>query len=180
MNDTIPPFLINPKTRFVEPGTVAFIPGWIMLFITILSFALLFPGFFKDKKTKGSPISPTFLAFIVGSLMPAFDDLFAFVFGPPFAHHSLFHSLAGAGLIYLIFRVISTKNLAKYAFWGNTTHIVFNFYLDFTTLLFPLTYQEFGLSGLTGISTYWLKAIHYPLILFFFIYSVVKYFWSQK
>jgi len=178
MNNS-PAILIHPQAHYMEPGTVAFIPGWIILFIFILGIALICPKLF-GKNDQKFPITPPLLAFTAGSLMPAFDDLFAFVFGPPFAHHSLFHSLMGASLTYVLFLIISTKPLAKYALFGNLTHITFNFYLDFTTLFFPFTYQEQGLSNLIHINTYWLKAIHYPIILLIFLFGTLKFFRQQK
>lgn len=171
-----PNFLvINPTAHYMQEGAVAFIPGWIWLEIIVITIALLYPKLFsKDKKQKYSIINPYFLAFLIGSLMPAFDDLLAFVLGEPFAHHSLFHSLIGSVITYAIFWIISNKDFAKYALFGNLTHTFFNFYLDYVTLFFPLTYQEFGLTDITNISTYWLKVIHYPIILILFIYAIFK------
>lgn len=183
MNE-IPNFLIiNPGARFMEPGTIGFIPPWIMLLIVVLTLAInpwSSKLFHSNDKQKDSPISPLLLAFIIGSLMPAFDDLLTFVFGPPFAHHSVFHSLVGSLLTYVIFIAISTKNIAKYALFGNFAHILFNFYFDRLTLFFPLTYQEFGLTDIININTYWIKAIHYPIILLLFFYSLLKYFLQFK
>lgn len=171
-------FLINPQARFMTPGAIGFIPPWVFLFITILTLVILFPKFFSCPKSK--TISPYLLAFFIGSLMQIFDDLSAFVFGPPFAHHSLFHSLLGSVITYFLFRIITAADIAKYAFLGNLTHTFFNFYFDYATLFFPITYQEFGLTDILKIDTYWLKAIHYPLILAFFLYSTVRFFLSQK
>jgi hypothetical protein len=171
-------FTVNPEAHFMTPGSVGFIPPWVFLFITVLAFVLLFPKFFSYPKVK--VMSPLLLAFLVGTLMPVFDDLAAFVFGPPLAHHSLFHSLLGLLVTYLLFRLIATTPIAKYAFWGNLAHILFNFYFDYLTLFFPFTYQEFGLTDILKVDTYWIKAIHYPLILLLFAYSVIRFFFKQK
>lgn len=177
----LPSFLLpNPEAHFMDPGTIAFIPGWIILLITIFTFAILYPGLFKRVKHKNSLINPFFFAFIIGSLMPVFDDLLTFIFGPPFAHHSVFHSLLGAALTYGIFLTISTKQIAKYALLGNLFHTFFNFYFDRVALFFPLAYQEFGLSDIVNINTYWIKAVHYPVIFVLFAWSVVKFFRAQK
>lgn len=179
-----PPFFMNPKSYFMPPGAVSFIPGWIWLLIVVFSIALLFPKLFipkkSDVKISNELINPFLFAFIIGSLMPAFDDLFAFLFGPPFAHHSIFHSLFGSFLTFIIFRSFSTPTVAKYAFWGNITHTLFNFYLDYVTLFFPLTTQEWGLTHIIKVNTYWLKVIHYPVILTLFGYSILNYFWQIK
>jgi len=171
MNNLPSIFIINPEAHFMEPGTVAFIPGWIILFITILTFVMLRPKLFK---------LPYLIAFTVGSLMPAFDDLFAFIFGTPFAHHSLFHSLLGPVITYLIFIFISNKKPAKYALLGNLYHIIFNFYFDFLALFFPFTYQEFGLTDIIKVNTYWIKATHYPIIFALFTYALIKYFYVYR
>lgn len=161
----------------MKPGTVAFVPGWIILFITILTLATLFPSFFQSEQiSKQLIINPFLFAFILGSLMPAFDDLLAFLFGPPFAHHSLFHSLIGVLLTYLLFLLIGTSDIAKYALLGNLYHILFNFYLDYVTPFFPFTYREFGLTNLIRVSTYWLKVIHYPIIFILFAWAVFTFF----
>lgn len=167
-------FTINSKAHYMKPGAVAFIPGWIILFITILTIAILFPSLF-GKATEGYPINNLLFAFVIGSLLPAFDDLLAFVFGPPFAHHSLFHSLLGTILAFVIFTFLANKEVAIYVFLGNLYHIFFNFYLDVVTLFFPFTYREFGITNLTGISTYWLKVIHYPIIFLLFSYAVLNF-----
>lgn len=167
-------FFINPSAHFMQQGAVAFIPGWIWLQMLIFVIAVFLPYFFQYNAKKAA-ISPYLFAFFIGSLMPVFDDLLAFVFGPPFAHHSLFHSLLGSVITYLIFRLLFNKEVAKYAFFGNILHILFNFYLDYVTFLFPLTYQEFGLTDITHISTYWLKVIHYPILLLLFAVAVYKY-----
>lgn len=166
----------------MESGAVAFVPGWIILLITVITLALFFPKLFSmSQKTSPSNIfNPYLLAFIVGSLMPIFDDLLAFVFGPPFAHHSIFHSLIGPLITYLLFRLISTNQIARYALFGNLYHIMFNFYLDYVTLFFPFTYREFGLADIIGVSTYWLKVIHYPIIFLLFVFSIVRYFRTLK
>ncbi len=178
--DNIPSFFtMNATAHFMEPGTIAFVPGWIILLITIFTFSILFPRVFPKSK-KEFLINPYLLAFIIGSLMPVFDDLFPFVFGKPFAHHSLFHSLIGVGLTFLIFRIFSTTKIAKYAFGGNLAHIFFNFYLDRVTLLFPFTYQEWGLTDLTAISTYWLKVINYPIIFLLFAWAIIRFFLNFK
>jgi len=176
MNNIPSLFIINPNSHYMEPGTVAFIPGWIVLFITIIALALRFPHFFK----KWGVISPLFLAVIVGSLIPALDDIFAFFFGPPFAHHSLFHSLIGTILTYISFKIMFPKSIAAFAFFGNMFHILFNYFLDYTTLFYPFTLKEFGFSDIIGIDTYWIKAIVYPLIFVLFVYSVTKYLISYK
>lgn len=182
--NNIPPILqINPAAHFMEPGAVAFVPGWIILLITVITLALLFPKLFSISPQTASPskiFNPYLLAFIVGSLMPIFDDLLAFVFGPPFAHHSIFHSLIGPLITYLLFRLISTDQIAKYALFGNLYHVVFNFYLDRVTLLFPFTYQEWGLTDLTAISTYWLKVINYPIIFLLFAWAIIRFFLNFK
>jgi len=175
MKNTKPPFTINKKSHFMKPGAVAFIPGWIMLFILVLTLAIFFPDFF-GKSLNNYPFSIGLLAFILGSLMPAFDDLFGFVFGPPFAHHSLFHSFAGLFVTYIIFLVIGDQSIAQYALYGNATHIIFNYYLDYTTLFFPFTYREFGLTHIIKIHTYWIKAINYPIILLAFALALLKIF----
>jgi hypothetical protein len=107
--------------------------------------------------------------------MPAFDDIFAFLFGPPFAHHSLFHSLFGPLITFVIFLAISDSSLAKFALYGNITHIIFNYSLDYVTLFFPINYSEYGLTDIIGINTYWIKAIAYPIILVLFAFSVLTY-----
>lgn len=174
MSKNNPPFFVmNAKAHRMAPGAVSFIPGWIMLFITILILALFFPSLFPYSQISQSQlINAYFLAFIIGSLMPAFDDLFAFLFGPPFAHHSLFHSFFGSILTYFFFLILGGSEIAKYALFGNLYHIFFNFYLDYVTLFFPLTYREFGLTDIIKVSTYWIKAIHYPLILLLFVIAV--------
>lgn len=175
-----PPLFMNPKSYFMSPGAISFIPGWIWLLMVVFTVGLLFPRVFNPKKTdtkiSNNLINPYFLAFIIGSLMPAFDDLLAFVFGPPFAHHSLFHSLFGSLITLLIFRGLSTPKVAIYAFFGNLTHTTFNFYLDTVTPFFPFIYQEWGLTHITKVNTYWLKVIHYPLILVLFGFSILKYY----
>src|SRR3989344_139636 len=132
MNE-IPNFFMNPGAHFMEPGIVVFIPPWILLLIVILTVAIHPWGiklFHNKHEQKDLPINPLLLAFIIGSMMPAFDDLLAFIFGPPFAHHSVFHSFSGTALTYIIFLMISTKHIAKYALFGNFVHILFNFYFD--------------------------------------------------
>lgn len=170
---------MNPKAHFMTPGSVGFIPPWVFLFIVIITFACFFPKFFKHPKSNNI-VSPYLFAFIIGSIMPIFDDLSAFIFGPPFAHHSIFHSLLGSVLTYFLFRVISSPDIAKYAFLGNLTHTFFNFYFDYVALFFPITYQEFGLTDILRIDTYWIKALHYPIILVLFLASILRFFLSQK
>lgn len=172
-----PPFF-HSEAHVMQAGSVAFIPGWIMLLIVVFTIALLKPNFFKHKKSK--VISPLLLSFVLGNLMPAYDDILAYLLGPPFAHHSLFHSLVGPFIAYVVFYLISNKKIAKYAALGNLTHIVFNFYLDWTTLFFPFTYREFGLTHIIGVHTYWIKAIHYPIILVVFGITVAKHLHSFK
>ncbi len=183
MDNTPSIFVMNQRSHFMEPGTIVFIPPWIVLLIVILTIAI-HPWsaklFSLKSRQKATLISPYLLAFIIGSLMPAFDDLLTFVFGPPFAHHSVFHSLGGSVLTYVFFYVISTKKIAKYALIGNFVHTLFNFYFDRVTLFFPLTYQEFGLADIIRLNTYWLKAIHYPIIILLFFYAIIKYFLSYK
>ena len=167
---------MDPKSHFMEPGAVAFVPGWVILFIIILSMGAVFPGLFVSNNNLGSNvINPAFFAFIVGSLMPVFDDLLAYIFGKPFAHHSLFHSFLGPIITYVFFLVLS-PNYASYAFMGNLSHSFFNFYLDRVAFFFPFSYKEHGLSDLVGVGTRALKAIHYPLIFLFFAYSLLKFF----
>lgn len=168
-------FPMNSSAHFMKPGTVAFVPGWIILFIVILSVGMLFPEIFKYPKNQEASLNPAFLAFIIGSLMPIFDDLLAFIIGKPFAHHCLFHSLIGSFFTYIFFLILA-PNVVNYAFFGNLTHIFFNFYLDRVTLLFPFSYREFGLTDFIGLSTYNLKVIHYPLIFLMFGFSVLKFF----
>lgn len=180
-----PTFLMNPKSYFSTPGTVSFIPGWIWLLIVIFTIGLLLPRIFfpkrRDIRISNNLINPYFLAFIIGSMMPAFDDLLAYVFGPPYAHHSLFHSIFGSLVTLLIFRIFSTPKVAAYAFFGNLTHTIFNFYLDTVTPFFPFTYQEWGLTHVIKVNTYWIKAIHYPLILMLFVFSIIKFYrYSNK
>lgn len=170
--NNIPSFLIkNPSAHFMEAGAIGFVPAWIILLTTILTFAMLKPKFFRHH---------TFFAFVIGSLMPVLDDLFAFVFGPPFAHHSVFHSLFGPVISFLLFLLISNKRVAKFAFLGNLYHIIFNLYFDRATPLFPFTYQEFGLTDALGINTYWIKAAHYPIIFILFACAVIKFFTKYK
>lgn len=172
-----PPFFVmNAKAHRMAPGAVSFIPGWIMLFITILTLALFFPSLFPPQMSQSQLINTYLLVFIIGSLMPAFDDLFAFLFGPPFAHHSLFHSLFGSTLTYFFFLILGGSEIAKYAVFGNLYHIFFNFYLDYVTLFFPLTYREFGLTDIVKVSTYWIKASHYPIILLLFAIAIFTFF----
>jgi len=168
-------FLMNPRAHFMIPGDIGFIPPWIFLFIVILAVVLLFPKLFRYPKDK-YVISPNLLAFLIGSIMPIIDDLSTFVFGPPFAHHSLFHSFIGSIITYTIFRIISTKEIAKFAFLGNLTHIFFNFYFDYVALFFPFTYQETGLADIIRVNTYWIKAIHYPIILLLFVFAILRFF----
>lgn len=177
----LPYFFINPESHFMKPGAVSLIPGWIWLEMIIFILAVLKPNLFKfNLKNRNYLISPLLFAFFIGSLMPVFDDILAFLFGPPFAHHSLFHSFLGSLLTFLIFRSISKFEIALYALAGNLLHIFFNFYLDYVSLFFPLTYQEFGLTDILRINTYWLKIIHYPILLIFFTYSIYKYFLTLK
>lgn len=177
MNSQPPFFLMNPQAHFMPPGTVAFIPGWIWLFIIILTLAMLSPKLFIPKKAdKEAIISPYLLSFIIGSLMPIGDDLLTFLLGPPLAHHSLFHSILGSLITFTIFKLISTNQIAKYAFYGNLFHIFFNYYFDFVTLFFPFTYQEFGLTDIIKIHTYWIKAVSYPAILLLFGLAILKFF----
>lgn len=174
-------FTLNPNSHYMQPGAVAFIPGWIILFLTIIILLLAFPQVFKTKKDYPKQIiSPLLLAFIIGSLMPIIDDLSAFIFGPPFAHHSFFHSIFGLIITYSLFRFLSTTEIAKYSFLGNLYHLFFNYYLDRTTLFFPFTYNEYGLTDLIGVSTYNLKAINYPLIFIALIIFLIKYLIAQK
>ena len=166
-------FLPNPKSHFLQPGSISFIPGWIWLLFIILGIGMTWPKIIKER--------PLFFAFIIGSLMPTFDDLFAFVFGPPFAHHSVFHSLLlGPPLTYALFYFLSNTKVAKYALLGDIVHIAFNFSLDYVALFFPISYQEFGLTDIFHVSTYGLKIIFYPVILLFFWYSVIRYFLQFK
>lgn len=174
--DSPPIFTMHSRAHYMKPGAVAFIPGWIILFITILEVAILFPSFFPGGSVNLYPINSFLFAFIIGSLLPSFDDLFAFVFGPPFAHHSLFHSLPGAVLTYIFFFLLAGSEVAGYAFFGNLYHIFFNFYLDVVTLFFPFTHREFGLTNLTGISTYWLKVINYPIIFILFAWAIITFY----
>lgn len=177
MNTPPPFFLMNPQAHFMPPGAVAFIPGWIWLFIIILTLAMLFPKLFiPNKVAQKTIVNPYLLSFIIGSLMPIGDDLLAFLLGPPLAHHSLFHSLSGSLVTLVIFKIISTSQIAKYAFYGNLFHIFFNYYFDFVTLLFPFTYQEFGLTDIVKIHTYWIKTISYPAILLLFGLAILKFF----
>ena len=171
-----PIFTMNQTAHYMKPGAVAFIPGWIILFITILTIAILFPTLFPNTPNSSYPISPLLFAFLIGSLLPAFDDLLAFLFGRPFAHHSLFHSFVGSVITYVSFLVLSGGEVAKYALFGNLYHIFFNFYLDVVTPFFPFTYREFGLTDITKVSTYWLKVIHYPLIFILFAWSIIVFF----
>ncbi|EKD90385.1 MAG: hypothetical protein ACD_31C00005G0011 [uncultured bacterium] len=176
----IPYFFINPQSHFMAPGAVAFIPGWIWLEMIIFIIVVFKPNIFKYNSKSNQIISPYLFVFIIGSLMPAFDDILAFLFGPPFAHHSLFHSILGSLLTFLFFRTFSNKKIALFALAGNLLHTLFNFYLDYVSLFFPLTYQEFGLTDILKISTYWLKVINYPIILILFIYSIFKYLLTLK
>lgn len=171
----MPKFFMNPSAHMMKPGTVAFIPGWIILQMIIITIAVWFPNIFQGNLYQGV-ISVYFLAFIIGSLIPVFDDILAFIFGPPFAHHSLFHSLFGSLLIYSVTRLFIGEQLVLYISTGQIVHIIFNYYLDYVTLFFPISYQEWGLTDITRISTYWLKAIHYPLILVCFLLSILKVF----
>lgn len=169
------PFM-NPASNFITPGSVDFVPAWIIMIITILELAIIFPKYFTySKQSKLKIISPYLLFFFFGSLMPIFDDIFSFVFGPPFAHHSIFHSLLGSILTFTIFRLLSTKNIALFALYGNLYHIFFNFYFDSVTLFFPLTYQQYGFTDLIGLRTYWIKAINYPIIFSVFLFLLVKF-----
>ena len=169
------PFM-NPAAHFIQPGTVDFVPAWIIMIIAIIDLALLFPKFFAyHKESQLKIISPFLLFFLFGSLMPIFDDILAFIFGPPFAHHSLFHSLFGSLLTFVIFRLLSTNRIAFFALFGNLFHIFFNFYFDTVTLFFPLTYQQNGLTDVIKLNTYWIKAITYPVIFLTYSYLMVKY-----
>lgn len=183
MNFQPPFFLMNPQAHFMTPGVVAFIPGWIWLFIIILVIIMSYPKFFQQKLDHPNNtliINPLLLAFIIGSLVPVFDDIFPFLFGPPFAHHSLFHSFLGSSLTYIMFRIISTRQIAKFAFFGNLFHIIYNYYFDYVTIFFPFTYQEFGLTDLIKVNTYWIKAISYPIILVTFFLAALNFFTQQK
>lgn len=173
--NTPPIFRMHPKAHYMKPGAVAFIPGWIILFITILTGATLFPSLFPQDTNSSHLVNVFLFAFIIGSLIPAFDDLLAFLLGPPFAHHSLFHSFLGAALVYILFFLVNSGEIAKYVLFGNLYHIFFNFYLDVVTPFFPFSYKEFGLTSITHISTYWLKVIHYPIIFVLFSFAVVTY-----
>lgn len=176
-----PFFFMNPKAHFMTPGAIGFIPPWVFLFLIILTFSILFPKLFRHSKTKSETlVNPYLLAFIIGSMMPIFDDISAFILGPPFAHHSLFHSLLGSVVTYLLFLGISNSRIAKYAFLGNLTHTFFNFYFDYVTLFFPISYQEFGLTDIFKIDTYWIKAFHYPIILILFLSTMLRFFLHQK
>ncbi len=171
-------FVKKKEDHIMLAGSVAFIPGWIMLFIVILTIVMLFPNLFPS--TNNQAISPALLAFIIGSLIPAFDDLLAFVFGKLFAHHSIFHSFTGVLIIYVFSLILSTPEIAKYFLLGGLFHLFFNYYLDYTTLFFPFTYREYGLTDLTKISTYGLKVIHYPIIILLFCFAIFKYFFILK
>ena len=162
---------MNQNSHFMEPGAVAFVPAWIILFITIITITMLKPKVFTQK---------IYLAIVIGSLMPALDDLLAFVVGPPFAHHSLFHSFIGVCLTWLIFSIFVKKSLVKYFVYGNLIHIFFNFFFDHLTLFFPFTYREFGLAHIIMVDTYWIKAIFYPAIFLLFGFSIFKYFSKYK
>lgn len=166
---------MNVGSHFIQPGAVDFVPAWIIMIIMIFELAILFPKFFSTAKdNQFKTISPLLLFFFFGSLMPIFDDMLAFIFGPPFAHHSVFHSLFGLILTFIIFRLLSTKKFAFYAFYGNLFHIFFNFYFDSVTLFFPLTYYQYGFTDFVGLSTYWIKAIHYPFIFVVYLFLIVK------
>lgn len=171
-----PPFFIrHPESHYMKAGAIAFVPGWIVLFMITLTLSIFAPSLFPGSDFDNSyPIRTTLFFFIIGSLMPAFDDLFAFVFGPPFAHHSLFHSFLGAAITYIIFFLIGESVVANYAVLGNLFHIFFNFYLDYVTIFFPVTYKEFGLTDFVKITTYGLKVIHYPIIFLVFTLAVLK------
>lgn len=172
-----PIFTMHPKAHYMKPGAVAFIPGWIILFITILSIATFFPSLFAPNASNNTyPMNPFLFAFIIGSLMPVFDDLLAFLFGPPFAHHSLFHSFLGAVLTYIFFFFLGGNQIAQYAILGNLYHIFFNFYLDIVTPFFPFSHREFGLTSFIHVSTYWIKVINYPIIFIFFFLAVINFF----
>jgi hypothetical protein len=138
----------------------------------------MFPGYFIFEKGKGKVISPLYLAVLIGTLAPAFDDLLAFVFGSKFAHHSLFHSMFGPLIVFLSFLVISKRKVAWFAAAGNMAHILFNFTFDRITPFFPLSFREWGLGDMIGVNTYWIKAICYPFILFVFIFSVIRYYYD--
>ena len=173
-------FLQNSEAHFMTPGSIQFIPAWILLLITIITFVLLKPNYFDNNNYKSKLINPLFLAFIIGSLIPVFDDFFAFVLGPPFAHHSFFHSILGPPIILLLTSIIFNKVFAKYIALGHFAHILFNFYFDRITLFFPLTYREIGIGDVLGVSTYWIKIIHYPIILLLFFYSTIKFLKKYK
>lgn len=167
--------LMNPDAHFIQPGAVDFVPAWIIMIITVFELAIIFPKFFTyQKESKLKIISPLLLFFFFGSLMPIFDDILAFLFGPPFAHHSVFHSFLGSILTFISFRLLSTDKFALYAFYGNLFHIFFNFFFDAVTLFFPLTYRQYGLTDLIMLSTYWIKAISYPIIFSVFVYLMLK------
>lgn len=168
------PFPMSQNAHFMQGGAVAFVPGWVILFIIILSVGVIWPDFFGKDESR-EIINPAFFAFIVGSLMPVFDDLLAYIIGKPFAHHSLFHSPIGSLLTFLIFLIIG-EQYAMYALTGNLSHIFFNFYLDRVTLIFPLSYREFGLADFLKITTRTMKVIHYPVIFLGFTYAIVKFF----
>lgn len=180
MNNTTALFFMNNSAHFMQPGSVAFVPPWIIFEIAVITIALLFPKLFKDNTTKpfriASVISAPLVAFITGSLVPILDDFFAFLFGPPFAHHSLFHSLMGIIITYMLFRLISKQEYAIFAVLGNLFHIFFNFYFDYLTLFFPFTYREFGLTDIIGINTYLIKITHYPIIFILFAFAILKFF----
>lgn len=175
----LPQFLTKSEgSYFMEPGAIGFIPPWILLLMAIFAIGIFFPRKFQKDSNL---ISPYFFAFILGSLMPIFDDLLAFVVGPPFAHHSLFHSLVtGLPITFLLFYLLGGRTNAKYALLGNLTHTLFNFTFDLVTLFFPLTYQEFGLTNIIKIDTFWIKAIFYPILLALFLASIVRYFRNVK
>lgn len=169
-------FLMSKSSHFMKPGAVAFIPGWVILFIIILSVGMLWPNIFDSSENQNTLlINRVFLAFIIGALMPVFDDLLAFMLGKPFAHHSLFHSLIGSAITYFIFILLSPE-VALFALYGNLSHTFFNFYLDRVAFFFPLSYREYGLADILKTSTYMMKVIHYPIIFLLFGLAVFKFF----
>lgn len=120
--------------------------GWFFLMWLTIGIILLM----KFPIERVGNINPYALIMIVGVSAPILDDVLAFIVGPPFSHHSFFHSLFGPLAMYLCFFFLLNKDFARYAAMGNAIHVIFNF-VDSTSLFFPFVFRGIGLSTILGL-----------------------------
>lgn len=153
------------KKVFTTPaGMTGYISATVWLLFVALSLIL-----FWRKRWDGKIIDVKFLLFILGSTVPLLDDLLAFYPGAPFSHHSLFHSLLGVVLVFILVQFIFRIPNTKYLIFGHSTHIFFNFIIDYVSLFYPFTVNEFSFSQLLPLSSAEVKIFLYPTIILLFL-----------